>query len=211
MSQAELLSEAESSFFLETLRGRPVMDLQINPHFPELFLVSYGAVSGFGSTSPNGSSSSSGAAGLSALSAASGSGLTSAGSVVGSEREERAVAEGMVCVWSTIFPTTPEYVFVAPSPVLTARFHPDDAHLIVGGCLSGQILVPVTLTHSHTLSLTLILALTLSLNLTRSLTHRAVALGHACQEPACSAEQPSGHWPQTSRLHDPATPLLIGL
>lgn len=49
-------------------------------------------------------------------------------------------SSGLVCVWSTIS-SHPEFVFNAPSSVLIARFHPVDAHLIVGACYNGQILL----------------------------------------------------------------------
>lgn len=33
----------------------------------------------------------------------------------------------------------PEFTFLAPSPVLTARFHEYDPYLIIGSCYSGQV------------------------------------------------------------------------
>eukprot|EP00595_Chromulina_sp_UTEXLB2642_P000347 CAMPEP_0196762400 /NCGR_PEP_ID=MMETSP1095-20130614/1844_1 /TAXON_ID=96789 ORGANISM="Chromulina nebulosa, Strain UTEXLB2642" /NCGR_SAMPLE_ID=MMETSP1095 /ASSEMBLY_ACC=CAM_ASM_000446 /LENGTH=436 /DNA_ID=CAMNT_0042113173 /DNA_START=647 /DNA_END=1953 /DNA_ORIENTATION=- len=50
-------------------------------------------------------------------------------------------APGLVCVWSNLMSTRPEFIFFAPSPVLTVRFVDDDSHLIVGGCYNGQILL----------------------------------------------------------------------
>ena len=48
---------------------------------------------------------------------------------------------GLVCVWSIILDEVPEFTFTSHSPVLCARFHPADPHLIVGGCYSGQIVM----------------------------------------------------------------------
>jgi dynein intermediate chain, cytosolic len=47
----------------------------------------------------------------------------------------------MVCVWSMILEDDPEFTFTSHSPVLTARFHPGDPHLVLGGCYSGQIVM----------------------------------------------------------------------
>lgn len=38
----------------------------------------------------------------------------------------------------------PEYQLSSQSPVLTARFHPFDAHVIIGGTYSGQASSPLT-------------------------------------------------------------------
>ncbi len=48
-----------------------------------------------------------------------------------------------------ILSDAPEFVFTASSPVLTARFHPDDPHLIIGGCYSGQIVLWDTRVATH--------------------------------------------------------------
>ena len=50
-------------------------------------------------------------------------------------------APGLVAVWSLGLPTRPEYLFTSLSPVVTARFHSEEPHLILGGCYSGQILL----------------------------------------------------------------------
>lgn len=36
----------------------------------------------------------------------------------------------------------PEYQLSSQSPVLTARFHPFDTHVIIGGTYSGQVRAP---------------------------------------------------------------------
>ena len=82
--------------------GRPVTSIKANYSRPELFLSSYGRVSGqYCADAP----------------------------------------PGLVCVWSDLLLTRPEFVFHAPSPVLTADFHSAEPHLIVGACQSGQVLL----------------------------------------------------------------------
>lgn len=56
---------------------------------------------------------------------------------------------GLLCLWSLILSDAPEFVFTASSPILTARFHPDDPHLIVGGCYSGQVVLWDTRVSTH--------------------------------------------------------------
>lgn len=113
-----------SAFSDESVKSRPIMDIQFSPHFPELFLVAYGSKS-----SHTGSVNT----GKSTTSNWSGSNPSTSGG------QEDAL--GMVCVWSTGVHTKPEFKFYASSPVLSARFHDTDEHLIVGGCYTGQILV----------------------------------------------------------------------
>ena len=36
-------------------------------------------------------------------------------------------------------PSRPEFKFYSSSPVLCARFHTQDPHLVVGGCYSGKL------------------------------------------------------------------------
>jgi dynein intermediate chain len=95
------------------LAGRPVMDLQTCPHYPELFIAAYGSVGQVKDPW---------------------SGISNAS---GTTQE----AAGVACVWSLALPSRPEFVFTATSPVLTAQFHPSDQHLVIGGCYSGQILL----------------------------------------------------------------------
>lgn len=108
------------TFTDDSVKSRPIMDIQFSPHFPELFLVAYGSKSS--THSKTGGSSWS---------------ANSTSTLSGSQEEPL----GMVCVWSTGVHTKPEFKFYASSPVLSARFHDSEEHLIVGGCYSGQILV----------------------------------------------------------------------
>ncbi len=48
---------------------------------------------------------------------------------------------GVVCVWSELLPTRPEFTFHASSPVLSADFHSLHPHLLVGTCYSGPLLI----------------------------------------------------------------------
>lgn len=123
LQNKSLLSFA--SYDHPNVRGRPVMDMQFNPQFPELFLVAYGSVV---SNTLNTKSSS-----LSNIQKS----LAHVEETNGSE----AFAPGIVCVWSTAAPSFPEFIFYASSPVLTARFVDEDPQLVVGGCYNGQILL----------------------------------------------------------------------
>ena len=94
-------------------RNRPVMDMQTSPHRAELFLAAYGA---------------------------KGQAFQNKGAwqlVTGSEDDPA----GLVCIWSQLLQNRPEFKFTSSSPVLTARFHPVEQHLVVGGCYSGQVLL----------------------------------------------------------------------
>ncbi|CAM9994498.1 unnamed protein product, partial [Phaeothamnion confervicola] len=48
-------------------------------------------------------------------------------------------ADGLVLVWSLAVQSRPEYVLTSQSPVLCARFHEFDSHLIFGSTYSGQV------------------------------------------------------------------------
>lgn len=50
-------------------------------------------------------------------------------------------ADGLVLMWSMAMQHRPEYQLSSQSPVLTARFHPFDTHVIIGGTYSGQVVV----------------------------------------------------------------------
>ncbi|CAM9925159.1 unnamed protein product [Scytosiphon promiscuus] len=50
-------------------------------------------------------------------------------------------ADGLVLVWSMAMQHRPEYQLSSQSPVLTAKFHPFDTHVIIGGTYSGQVVV----------------------------------------------------------------------
>eukprot|EP00602_Paraphysomonas_sp_CaronLab_P005242 CAMPEP_0185037642 /NCGR_PEP_ID=MMETSP1103-20130426/32359_1 /TAXON_ID=36769 /ORGANISM="Paraphysomonas bandaiensis, Strain Caron Lab Isolate" /LENGTH=703 /DNA_ID=CAMNT_0027575719 /DNA_START=47 /DNA_END=2155 /DNA_ORIENTATION=- len=103
------------TFRNSTVDGRPIMDIQRSPHHSELFLVAYGSRSGLDGTSKIHSSASPDMA--------------------------ASHSNGLLCVWSLILIDAPEFTFSSPSPVLVARFHPDDPHIITAGCYSGQILL----------------------------------------------------------------------
>ncbi|CAB9502667.1 dynein 1 intermediate chain [Seminavis robusta] len=50
-------------------------------------------------------------------------------------------SDGLALVWSLAMPGRPEHIFTCGSPVLTGRFHPTEAPLVIGGCQSGQLVV----------------------------------------------------------------------
>lgn len=92
---------SETIFEDESVKMRPVMDLQCSPHFSELFLVSYGTKNNQKNTKNSSNIS----------------GITGINSEKGGED-----TPGMVAVWSLATPARPEFRFSASSPVLTARF-----------------------------------------------------------------------------------------
>jgi dynein intermediate chain len=49
--------------------------------------------------------------------------------------------DGLVCVWNTHLTDRAEFIFHAPSDVLTAKFSPFHPNYIVGGTYTGQILL----------------------------------------------------------------------
>jgi len=97
----------------EFVRNRPIMDIHNSPHYPELFLASYGSKN----SQKNQKSKS-----------------LSEGTL---ENE----SPGLVYIWSTALKGRPEFKFTSSSPVLVARFDSQDPHLVVGGCYNGQILL----------------------------------------------------------------------
>ena len=50
-------------------------------------------------------------------------------------------SDGLALVWSLAMPTRPEHIFTCGSPVISARFHPSESPLVIGGCQSGQVVV----------------------------------------------------------------------
>lgn len=116
-NQSAIMSKVRN-FMNSTVQDRPVMDIQVSPHHPELFLVAYGS-----KPTPQADSK----------------------VEVGSFDNQ----PGLLCLWSIILKDTPEFVFTSPSPVLSARFHLDDPHIIIGGCYSGQVLMWDTRVNSH--------------------------------------------------------------
>lgn len=107
-----LAFEVSNSYEDEQLQGRPVMDVRWSTIVPELFLVAYGS---------------------------KGTTLAPGGKVAFIHGEEESA--GLVCVWSKDMHKRPELRFNAVSPVLTALFHNQESHLILGGCYNGQILL----------------------------------------------------------------------
>lgn len=118
------------------IEGRPVMDVQFSPHHAELFLIAYGAQTTENDTTNHADRGSIASASTSARGNVSLSQSSNASSGV-----ETWTCAGVVCIWSIISDTTPEFVFISSSPVLTARFHPEDPHLIIGACYNGQVVM----------------------------------------------------------------------
>ncbi|CAM9327297.1 unnamed protein product [Chrysoparadoxa australica] len=90
---------------------RAVTDMHWSPHHSELVLCSYSAR---------------GASVQQAASAGAGS---------------ASDLDGVVLVWSLAMENRPEYVLQSHSPVLCARFHGSDPHLVIGGTYLGQVLM----------------------------------------------------------------------
>jgi len=56
-------------------------------------------------------------------------------------RNGELLSDGLALVWNLAMPNRPEHIFTCGSPVTTARFHPTESTLIIGGCQSGQVVV----------------------------------------------------------------------
>ncbi len=56
-------------------------------------------------------------------------------------RNYEHLADGVALLWSLAMPNRPEHVLISNSPILCARFHPTEPHLIIGGCYSGQLML----------------------------------------------------------------------
>ncbi|KAG5175478.1 WD40-repeat-containing domain protein [Tribonema minus] len=91
---------------------RAITDVHWSPHYPELLLVAYSA---------------------------SGRGQNLESALLGAPAAGDAHPDGLVLVWSLALPSRPEFILYSQSPILTARFHEFDAHLVVGGSYSGQV------------------------------------------------------------------------
>ena len=61
--------------------------------------------------------------------------------VGGSGGDDGGAAPGLVLIYSTGFLGRPEFRLCALAPVLAASFHPQDPHIVVGGCYSGQVVL----------------------------------------------------------------------
>jgi dynein intermediate chain len=106
---------------------RDVTDMDWSPLHRELMLSSYHM--------PSSSTLSYGSAALSAVSPDD----TPSASLA--PRSGELQSDGLALVWSLAMPSRPEHIFTCGSPVLTARFHPTEAPLVIGGCQSGQLVV----------------------------------------------------------------------
>ena len=111
--------------------NRDVTDLHWSPLHRELFLSTYDMPMSATSTSQL----SKGSAAVSAVSPA----VTSSSSLT--PRSGELQSDGLALVWSLAMPGRPEHIFTCGSPVLTGRFHPTEAPLVIGGCQSGQLVV----------------------------------------------------------------------
>lgn len=110
--------------------GRDITDLEWSPVHRELLLSSYHAP----------------AAALYSSASASGSAITAikpddTPSFSLAPRSGELRSDGLVLIWNLAMPNRPEHIFTCGSPVLSARFHPTEHHLLVGGCQSGQLAV----------------------------------------------------------------------
>jgi dynein intermediate chain, cytosolic len=109
---------------------RDVTDMDWSPLHRELMLTSYHMPSSTSSLTQT-----SGSAAVSALSPDD----TPSSSMA--PRSGELQSDGLVLVWSLAMPTRPEHIFTCGSPVTTARFHPTESPLVIGGCQSGQVVV----------------------------------------------------------------------
>ena len=50
-------------------------------------------------------------------------------------------SDGLCLVWNLSMPSRPEHIITCGSPVLSAKFHPTDSPLVIGGCQSGQLVI----------------------------------------------------------------------
>ena len=109
---------------------RDVTDMDWSPLHRELMLTSYHM--------PSSTSSLTQASGSAAVSALSPDDTPSSSMA---PRSGELQSDGLVLVWSLAMPSRPEHIFTCGSPVTTARFHPTESPLVVGGCQSGQVVV----------------------------------------------------------------------
>jgi len=107
---------------------RDVTDMDWSPLHRELMLTSYHMQGGFGAANGTG-------AALSAISPDD----TPSSSLA--PRSGELQSDGLALVWNLAMPSRPEHIFTCGSPVLSTRFHPTEAPLVVGACHSGQIVI----------------------------------------------------------------------
>jgi len=111
--------------------NRDVTDLHWSPLHRELMLSTYDMPMSAASSNQL----SKGSAAISAFSP----GGTSSSSLT--PRNCELQSDGLALVWSLVMPSRPEHIFTCGSPVLSGRFHPAEAPLVIGGCQSGQLVV----------------------------------------------------------------------
>lgn len=125
------LIAAQVSFsFPKWTSDRDVTSLDWSPHHRgEMMLASYHM--------PYSSKSSMRTTAISGLA----SNTTSSASLFPRSKSEMIESDGLAILWNLTMPSRPEHIFTCGSPVLSAKFHPMEGPLVVGGCYSGQIVV----------------------------------------------------------------------
>jgi WD domain, G-beta repeat. len=125
-----LISAQVSFSFPKWTSDRDVTSLDWSPHHRgEMMLASYHM--------PYLSKPSMGSTAISSLA----SHTTSSASLLPRCKTEMTDSDGLTILWNLAMPSRPEHIFTCGSPVLSAKFHPTEGPLVVGGCYSGQIVV----------------------------------------------------------------------
>jgi dynein intermediate chain len=125
-----LISAQVSFSFPKWTSDRDVTSLDWSPHHRgEMMLASYHM--------PYFSKTTMGSTAISGLA----SHTTSSASLVPRSKTEMTESDGLAILWNLAMPSRPEHIFTCGSPVLSAKFHPIEGPLVVGGCYSGQIVV----------------------------------------------------------------------
>lgn len=119
-------------------KTRTIHDIYWSPIHKELILAAYDAPR---STTENISNINSNAAVTTNELLATMNQYTSSPTDTLESRNYEHHAEGIAVLWSLAMPNRPEHVLITNSPVLSARFHPTEPPLIIGGCYSGQIML----------------------------------------------------------------------
>jgi dynein intermediate chain len=104
---------------------RDVTDVSWSTHHRDVFLATYHA--------PRGPYSAPSPVPVAAAAASSSSMMT--------PRSGELQADGLALLWNLSMPTRPEHVLTCASPVLKGRLVPQQPHLVLGGCASGQVVV----------------------------------------------------------------------
>jgi dynein intermediate chain, cytosolic len=50
-------------------------------------------------------------------------------------------SDGLCLAWNLSMPSRPEHILTCGSPVTSAKFHPMESPLVIGGCQSGQLVI----------------------------------------------------------------------